>query len=679
MIKRNTVSIKLKGIFMKKKIVDLVKGSSLRKKLFLSFLMVTLVTISLSIAFSIIYFFDKIRNEALNNMRKNIQVAELMYNSKMEKIDNFANNLSNDKTLQLLVDLDIRNKLSQYLKEIVNRDKIYNIEIYDKYGKLLSNTGLSNSILVLNKSNIDSLEEMFLEKAFQKNPVTSNEKITIYSNLSVLSITSSYPIIRNGVVIGVAIVRYVINEDSYIVDSINKIIGVNAVIFKDATPISFTEETQIDKKIYNTLTTTQKNSYEVVKIGFGGALEQYKTIYDINKKAVGVLAINISSNKYAMTILTSILYFLFIMVCCIIITSVIGYFVSKSIIIPVTKLVAGADKIKSGDLTYEIKFDNLKDEIGKLSESFNLMRLALSEKITYIEDMNLNLENTVKERTDVIESLLNKMKKYLSPQLYEAILEGSKDVDTRKHTRKKLTIFFSDVVGFTSTTDSMEAEDISELLNSYLDSMAKIALKWGGTIDKFVGDAIMVFFGDPEFISDKIHALNAVSMALEMREKMVILRQEWKDMGVDKPLHIRMGINTGYCTIGNFGSENRMDYTIIGGNVNLAARLETAAESDTILISHETYSLIKDQIECQYMGELNYKGLKEPIKTYKVNKIINKPMSTETDFIKITNDNVILKSISINPKSLTKDQKELLISSLRLAISFAEENSKTNE
>jgi len=150
-------------------------------------------------------------------------------------------------------------------------------------------------------------------------------------------------------------------------------------------------------------------------------------------------------------------------------------------------------------------------------------------------------------------------------------------------------------------------------------------------------------------------------------------------MGVDKPLHIRMGINTGYCTIGNFGSENRMDYTIIGGNVNLAARLETAAESDTILISHETYSLIKDQIECQYMGELNYKGLKEPIKTYKVNKIINKPMSTETDFIKITNDNVILKSISINPKSLTKDQKELLISSLRLAISFAEENSKTNE
>ncbi|HOV14490.1 MAG TPA: adenylate/guanylate cyclase domain-containing protein, partial [Spirochaetota bacterium] len=116
-----------------------------------------------------------------------------------------------------------------------------------------------------------------------------------------------------------------------------------------------------------------------------------------------------------------------------------------------------------------------------------------------------------------------------------------------------------------------------------------------------------------------------------------------------------------------------------GGNVNLAARLETAAESDNILISHETYSLVKDNIECQYIGELNYKGLKEPIKTYKVHKALNKSFSTETEFIKITEDSVVLKNIVIDPKKLTKDQKDKLISSLRMAISYTEEIAKTDE
>lgn len=661
---------------MKNKIAGIVKGKSLKRKLFLSFLLVTFVSIFLTIVFAIAYFFDKIRNEALTNMRKNIQVAELIYDSKVQEVENFTLSLSNDKTLQLLVDLDIRNKLSQYLREIVNREKIYNIRIYDKRKTLISNTGLSNSLLVLNSAVLDSLEEELIEKAFNKETHTSNEKIKIHDDISALSITSTSPVFRNKEVIGVIVVRYVLNGNNYIVNQIKKIIGVDAEIYEDKKSICFTAEGNIDNKIYDILTTTSKKSYETSGIGFNKKLAQYKTIYDMENNPIGVLGINIDSDRYAMTIVQSVLYFIFIMIFCGIIATFIGYFVSKSIIVPISKLVAGADKIKSGDLSYEIKFDNLRDEIGKLSESFNSMRLALSEKINYIETMNLNLENTVKERTDVIESLLNKMKKYLSPQLYDAILEGSKDVDTRKHTRKKLTIFFSDVVGFTSTTDSMEAEDISELLNSYLDSMAKIALKWGGTIDKFVGDAIMVFFGDPDFTSDRDHAFKAVSMALEMREKMIELRLEWADAGVEKPLHIRIGINTGYCTIGNFGSENRMDYTIIGGNVNLAARLETAAQPDNILISHETYSFVKEKIECEYIGELNYKGLKEPIKTYKVIGLRDESFSAETEFVKITEDSVVLKDNSLAPKNMTKEEREKFISSLRMAISYTEEIAK---
>ena len=133
---------------------------------------------------------------------------------------------------------------------------------------------------------------------------------------------------------------------------------------------------------------------------------------------------------------------------------------------------------------------------------------------------------------------------------------------------------------------------LSILLNSYLNEMSKIALKYGGTIDKFVGDAILIFFGDPETKGDKEDACSCVLMALEMQERMHHLKNLWENQGITNPLEIRIGINTGYCNVGNFGSENRLDYTIIGGEVNLASRLESNAMTGQILISQETLSLI---------------------------------------------------------------------------------------
>ena len=129
--------------------------------------------------------------------------------------------------------------------------------------------------------------------------------------------------------------------------------------------------------------------------------------------------------------------------------------------------------------------------------------------------------------------------------------------------------------------------------------MSEIALKYGGTIDKFVGDAILIFFGDPETRGTKEDAISCVLMAMEMRERMKSLRLMWNDQGISQPLMIRIGINSGFCNVGNFGSEDRLDYTIIGGEVNLASRLESSAEAGQILISHETYSLIKKAIACE--------------------------------------------------------------------------------
>jgi len=148
--------------------------------------------------------------------------------------------------------------------------------------------------------------------------------------------------------------------------------------------------------------------------------------------------------------------------------------------------------------------------------------------------------------------------------------------------------------------------------------MSSIALKHGGTIDKFIGDAIMVFFGDPESRGEKQDALACVQMAIEMRESIKSLRRQWRDQGVTKPLHIRVGINSGHCTVGNFGSDARMDYTIIGGQVNLASRLESSAGVDQILISEDTYTLIRDQVACTKKEQIQVKGIAKAVQTYEV-------------------------------------------------------------
>jgi class 3 adenylate cyclase len=184
--------------------------------------------------------------------------------------------------------------------------------------------------------------------------------------------------------------------------------------------------------------------------------------------------------------------------------------------------------------------------------------------------------------------------------------------------RKKLTVFFSDIADFTATTDKLESEELTELLNHYLTEMAKIALEHGATIDKYVGDAILAFFGDPETRGIRQDALACVKMAIAMQNRMEGLRAEWAGSGFELPFHLRIGINTGYCTVGNFGSEDRMDYTIIGGEVNLASRLQAHADLGGILLANETYALVKDEIEAEELPALTVKGFSSPIRSYRV-------------------------------------------------------------
>ena len=223
----------------------------------------------------------------------------------------------------------------------------------------------------------------------------------------------------------------------------------------------------------------------------------------------------------------------------------------------------------------------------------------------------------IAQKNKELESLSTKLSKYLSPQIYNSIFTGAQGVEIASN-RKKLTIFFSDVVNFTETTDKLESEDLTNLLNRYLTEMSDIALKYGATIDKYIGDAIMVFFGDPETKGLKEDALACVRMAIAMLRRMRELRSEWQELGAEKPFRVRMGINTGYVTVGNFGSSERMDYTIIGNAVNLTARLQTNSEIDGILLGHETYSLVKDEVAAEEQTPIKAKGFAEPVRCYKV-------------------------------------------------------------
>ncbi|MFL6825095.1 MAG: PAS-domain containing protein [Bradyrhizobium sp.] len=226
-------------------------------------------------------------------------------------------------------------------------------------------------------------------------------------------------------------------------------------------------------------------------------------------------------------------------------------------------------------------------------------------------------EESLSDKSTALETLSGKLAKYLAPQVYDSIFSGRQDVRITSQ-RKKLTICFSDIAGFTETTDRMESEDLTHLLNHYLTEMSKIASEYGATIDKYVGDAIVMFFGDPESRGIKEDALACVKMAIAMQRRMTELAGLWRDAGIQTPLRCRIGIHTDYCTVGNFGSADRMDYTMIGGAVNLASRLEHEAPPGEVIVSFETYAQVKDEIHCEEHGNIRVRGIAYPVTTYRI-------------------------------------------------------------
>ena len=280
-----------------------------------------------------------------------------------------------------------------------------------------------------------------------------------------------------------------------------------------------------------------------------------------------------------------------------------------------------------------------------------------------LEDMNRELEAA----NDFLVRISTKISHYLAPQIYKSIFSGQKDVTIHTE-RKELTIFFSDIMGFTATTERLQPEQITLLLNEYFTEMSAIALKHGGTVDKFIGDALVIFFGDPETKGTVEDARACLNMATEMQRRLAELNVKWRSAGTEHPFRVRMGINTGFCNVGNFGSVDRMDYTAIGAEVNLAARLQSIAEPGHIVLSYETYALVRDVVAARVLPQISVKGISRMVVPYVVEGVLDEAGRK----IEIFSEHMTGLDFYLDPRAVDATALERIRETLKNAIAALE-------
>ena len=293
------------------------------------------------------------------------------------------------------------------------------------------------------------------------------------------------------------------------------------------------------------------------------------------------------------------------------------------VIIPKVEItIGGTTKIYSllSKVTKSPDFQYLNGVQGQFID--RTLESKLKEEKELLLDQKLRDQEIIEEKSTRLESIATRLAKYLSPQVYKSIFD-SETMDKESHKRRNLTVFFSDIASFTDLSDTLEPEKLAKIINNYLSEMTTIAIECGGTIDKFIGDAVMVFFGDPESLGEEQDALNCIEMALQMQQRIKELRTYYERLGVPGGLDVRMGISTGFCTVGNFGSDQRLDYTALGSPVNLAARLQGLSPKNEILIEEATLQLVKGSVKTDYFDKITPKGFSRPIEVHQVNDFIS--------------------------------------------------------
>lgn len=423
------------------------------------------------------------------------------------------------------------------------------------------------------------MEERFLNEKWNslatlaENSALSTEEFLVQDNLDLLSLQQILTNIKK-------------NEgvmEAFILSNRDELIAHHDIDFlqkKDTIDIKFKRKNMKIKREYSTIFEKDIKYYAVAPI-----------FKKNTENIIGRLYISFSKRNIK-NLLNKILFrTIGISIAGLFLISITIVIMVNFIVKPIKKLHKGVEEIANGN--YETYINKTtKDEIGDLTTAFNTMAKNLKEK----------------------ELVRNMFSKYLSPDIAEYILENPEQLELGG-IESELTIMFLDIRGFTALSENFHPNDIVKFLNSFFTSMVDIIFSHKGTLDKFLGDGLLAIFGAP--VKYEGHAKKAVEAAIKMVEHIKKYNKDRRSWGKEE-MHIGIGINTGKAIIGNIGSKQRAEYTVIGDTVNTCSRIEGLTSKEEILISQKTYDLIKDDFECEFVGEKKVKNKKYPIKIYKV-------------------------------------------------------------
>jgi adenylate cyclase len=260
---------------------------------------------------------------------------------------------------------------------------------------------------------------------------------------------------------------------------------------------------------------------------------------------------------------------------------------------PLEALRCAVEEIGKGRLEARVNLER-RDEFGVVARAVNDMAAGLQER----------------------ETVKTAFARYVSRQVMDGILHSGALPELRGD-RRRITVLFCDIRGFSTFSENMRPEEVVQLLNEYFERMVEVVFRNQGTLDKFIGDGLMVIFGAPQ--EDPYQEEHAIKAALEMQQELRVLCQKWETEG-RMPIRVGIGINSGTAIVGNIGSSQRMEYTAIGDTVNLAARLESATKEleAAIVISEFTYNAVKGAFKTKNMGQIQVKGRSEPVRVHAV-------------------------------------------------------------
>jgi class 3 adenylate cyclase len=266
--------------------------------------------------------------------------------------------------------------------------------------------------------------------------------------------------------------------------------------------------------------------------------------------------------------------------------------------------IAGNEGTRNGTLNYQIW----------LLGSIAVIALIISLFFEYNARTRFTDERLIARQQEELAASRALIRRYAPPAVANRIEHGDTTVESAQ--RRRVTIFFADVVGFTVLADRLDPEALAEIVNEYLGSVADIVESHGGTLNEFAGDGVMAIFGAPDEQDPRVQVLAALEAARELQRSLPEWSGRWYPLGIDRDLQARIGINTGVVSVGTFGSAVRATYTGIGLQTNIAARIQAQCTPGSVLLSKTSWALISDDVPCQPHGEVEVKGVHFPISMF---------------------------------------------------------------